>query len=583
LDKKLYDKYYWKLLLHFDDDKSEIRDSSFFLSPNGRYSLKDEMIATIKALYNEETFDDNSTACKYPARKRWLRENLGLKKLPKVECKKYNYLLERVEPTSVTLIFPSAHINSPASMFGHTFLRINSSYNSRLLSYAINYAANADQSKENAIIFSIKGLFGGYDGKYSLLPYYDKLKEYRDTESRDIWEYDLNITKEQTIKMFEHIWEIKDTKTPYYFFTDNCSYEMLWLIEIAKPSVKLRDKFLFDVIPLETIHEVKSQNLITSMQYRASKRSCIEAYKKYLTFYEIQIAKKLALSKEPLQKFYIRKFSQKKQRLIFEVAIELSQYYYQTREINKEQYLDIFHLLTTARAKLGKKENVKPTEPINPIYAHRAVRMSAGVGSIDDELSYFIGFRPAYHSLDDSLYGFLRGTQIEFLNIEGYYNNKNSFELNKATIISIESIAQIDSFFNDFSWRTHLGWDRDFLDEKSRFGFDIGAGYSIGNEIGYMYIFLDPKLYYANKFFFSADISGGFIVDKWQKSTTSKFEYKYKFYDSGDTQQFLTFMQNFRVKQNISFGIEYNYTQRYIELSKRYNENIYRCNLNYYF
>jgi hypothetical protein len=267
LKKRLHQDYYWSLLLHFDDDKSEINDGSFFLSPNGYKSKKDELIATIDSLYNEKTFDDNSTACKYPARLRWLKEKLNLKNLPQVKCNEYEKILKRVDPTSVTLVFPSAHINSPASMFGHTFLRINSSYNSRLLSYAINYAADANPNKENGVVFALKGLFGGYAGKYSLLPYYDKLKEYRDTESRDIWEYDLNLTKEQTIKMFEHIWEIKDTKSPYFFFTDNCSYEMLWLIEVANPNIHLRDKFFFDVIPLETVHEAKSQNLISFKKF----------------------------------------------------------------------------------------------------------------------------------------------------------------------------------------------------------------------------------------------------------------------------------------------------------------------------
>jgi len=247
VEEGVYEERYWSLLLHFDGEKSEIEDPAFFISPNGRFSKKDELLATLETLYNETRFDDNSTACRFPARKRWLEERLGLKGLPQVECREYEEILERVDPVSATLVFPSAHINSPASMFGHTFLRINSSYNSRLLSYAVNYAADADPSKENGVIFAIKGLFGGYYGRYSLLPYYDKLKEYRDTENRDIWEYDLDLDRNETLRMFEHIWEVKDVRSSYYFFTDNCSYEMLWLIEAARPNLHLRDHFLFGV------------------------------------------------------------------------------------------------------------------------------------------------------------------------------------------------------------------------------------------------------------------------------------------------------------------------------------------------
>jgi len=107
--------------------------------------------------------DDNSSICRYPARFHWLDSKLDFS-FSKPKCAEYEKILKRVDPQSVTLIFPSAHINSPASMFGHTFLRINSSYNSRLLSYAINYSANANSNTENGVVFAIKGLVGGYYG-----------------------------------------------------------------------------------------------------------------------------------------------------------------------------------------------------------------------------------------------------------------------------------------------------------------------------------------------------------------------------------------------------------------------------------
>jgi hypothetical protein len=35
-------------------------------------------------------------------------------------------------------------------------------------------------------------------GEYSLMPYYRKVKEYGDFESRDLWEYELNLSPEET-------------------------------------------------------------------------------------------------------------------------------------------------------------------------------------------------------------------------------------------------------------------------------------------------------------------------------------------------------------------------------------------------
>ena len=581
-EKKLYDTRYWHLLLHSDGDISEIENKEFFLSPNGRFSPKEELVATIKALYNEKYFDDNATACLFPARTHWLKEKLRLKNLPKVECKEYNKVLHRLDPVSATLVFPSAHVNSPASMFGHTFLRVNSSYNSKLLSYAINYAADADPKKENGAVFAIKGLFGGYYGKYSLLPYYDKLKEYRDTENRDIWEYDLNLNKEETLRMVEHMWEIKDTKSTYLFFNKNCSYEMLWLIEIARPSVHLRKHFAYQVIPLETVFATEEENLIRSTAYRASQRSKIEAYKGVLNFQEISTAKQLYQDTKKINSFLKdNAITLDKKRHILEVAVELLQYYYQKGDIKKETYLDRFHTLTTTRATLGKTKKITPKQPPNPLKTHQAIRITAGGGTIDGKGALFLGIRPAYHSLEDSGYGFLRGTQIEFLNIEASLTKeKSSFE--KATLLSIRSIAQIDEFFTPFSWRLQLGWDKNSLENQSRFNADLGFGSSIGNDLGYLYMFTDIFAYDNDTANFGVGISGGCVIDGYDKFANTLLEYTYRYYDNNTGQNLVDIAQNFRIKQNFSIKLKYLYKGR-INLKQSTHEQQFRLTAQYYF
>ena len=51
-----------------NDGFSEIDDANFFLSKDGKKNAKKELDATIIALLNETNFDDNSTACRFPAR-----------------------------------------------------------------------------------------------------------------------------------------------------------------------------------------------------------------------------------------------------------------------------------------------------------------------------------------------------------------------------------------------------------------------------------------------------------------------------------------------------------------------------------
>ena len=58
---------------------------------------------------------------------------------------------------------------------------------------------------------------------------------------------------------------------------------MLWLLEVARPSLHLRENFRYQVIPLETVHVVEDQNIVIAQNYRASKRSELLAYEKVLS------------------------------------------------------------------------------------------------------------------------------------------------------------------------------------------------------------------------------------------------------------------------------------------------------------
>lgn len=490
-------------------------------------------------------------------------------------------MLERLNPKSVTLVFPSAHINSPASMFGHTFLRINSAYDSKLLSYAVNYAADADPDKENGAIFAIKGLFGGYFGKYSLLPYYDKLKEYRDSEQRDIWEYDLDLTEEETLKMFKHIWELNETHSYYYFFTENCSYNMLWFLETARENIHLREYFNYQVIPLETAHATKAEGIINNNFYRPSKRTTLLKYEELL--YDEYRTMPLALVNSDITEQDVINninIDIQQKRYILEASIELLEYKMSKSKIKKEDYLKLFHAFSKARATLGQGEKLNISTPPNPIDGHQAIRASIGSGFREGESISFLGIRPAYHDLQDSGYGFLRGTQIEFLDFEISYSNSKT-EVEKATILSITSLAQRSQFFENLSWRTKFGWDRNSLDATTKFIGTVGIGLSWGNEFAYIYMMTDPLFYFDKKTTSALGGSLGIVFDKYSYMSTN-IEATRRWYDNGDAQYLINISQNFRVSQNVQLKFNYDYIQRN-DFEIQSNENSFKVYLNYYF
>ncbi len=550
------------------------------MSPNGKTNPKDELIQTVKKLLNEKSFDDSAIACKFPARKNWLKKKLNIQNFPKVTCKEYDTWFKQLDPVSASLIFPSAHINSPASMFGHTFLRINSSYNSKLLSHAINYAASADQDTENGFIFAIKGLFGGYYGQYSLLPYYEKLKEYRDTEQRDIWEYDLNLTKDEVIRMVTHIWELKNSYSNYYFFDENCSYNMLWLLEIARPSIKLRDKFTYHVSPPETVFEIISANLVEAKSYRPSKRKVLIEYEKYFNDKDILISKKLAKGTNDL-KYFINNnhFSLRKKQLILEASTELAEYYYIQGKIDKKSYLNISHNLSKQRALLGTGEKIKISQPKNPDQAHRQLSLFLGYKHNTNNNFITFGIRPTYHDITNNDVGFLAGTQIEFLTPQFFYNTQtNSVKVDYLKLLTITSLAPQTKFFKPLSWSTSWQFNRDSLNEELNFNAKISGGqaYFIGDE-SFIYGLIDGYIYptkYSNS---AAGVTVGAIIYT-TVSSKLNLESNYKKFNNGDEQKTLNITQSYFPKSNMDIKLTY----QYIEKMQKDQNNI-QLSFHYFF
>ncbi|MCK5194099.1 MAG: DUF4105 domain-containing protein, partial [Desulfobulbaceae bacterium] len=213
-EKSLHTDRYWEVLLHYKKNisfhESLIDDPKFFLSPQGKINPKAELEATIRSFFQEDKNNGTHSRCRFPARYSWLQETLSIdeEKLPSVTCNELDDTLSKVDPQKAVMVFPASFRNSPASMFGHTLIRLDSSYDSKLISYAVSYAAHTGET--SGITFALKGIFGAYKGYYSIMPYYDKVKEYSDMDQRDIWEYSLNLTEAETYRMFLYVWESKD-------------------------------------------------------------------------------------------------------------------------------------------------------------------------------------------------------------------------------------------------------------------------------------------------------------------------------------------------------------------------------------
>ncbi|MCX7958186.1 MAG: DUF4105 domain-containing protein, partial [Deltaproteobacteria bacterium] len=310
--EQLYKDPMWIALLHYQkkvNDKyvSEADGKAFFASPYGKINPREELIANIISfLEPEEKFSDEimHPQCRFPARYKWIKSRLkgGTVNFKDVKCSRFEEWSQLLRPKGMTLVYASGYLNNPASMFGHTFIRLDrreKTIETDLLSYAINYAAIPTTS--NAFFYAILGLTGGFEGRFSTLPYYMKVREYGSMEHRDLWEYHLNVNEEQIDFVVKHIWELGQTYFDYYYIDENCSYHILSLIQIAYPDIDFREFFSVYTVPQDTVKFLLSnKNIIKGITYRPSLKSVAENMVVNLSQEELDIAIKIAKSEKRL-------------------------------------------------------------------------------------------------------------------------------------------------------------------------------------------------------------------------------------------------------------------------------------------
>ncbi len=541
----------WHKLLHFKKGRSEIDDKRFFFAKNGKIDPKAELKASIKQLISDKSDDENSTLCRYPSRSRWI-----LKKLPNLKkeiftpsCKKLNNELKELGAKEITLVLVSSHINSPASAFGHTFLRIDNNPDTPLLSYAVNYAAQTRE--ENGFIYAYKGLFGGYKGRYSIDPYYKKLKEYSDLEQRDIWEYTLNLTQEEINRLVLHIFEIRHFYADYFFLSENCSYNILWLINIAKKDSNFINNFNLKAIPIDTVRAVISKNLVKNSIYRPSQRKKILALSK--TIKENRDALEFAKSREyNLTK--IENLNREDKISSIELATALLKIERSDNKIDEKEYLKDFLKLLKARSKLGKIEREKIPQPPSPESGHLSAKSSI---SYSNNNRLKLETKVSYHDIYDSDYGYISGGYISFFDTRIEYKNKK-VKIDKIDFLRIKSYALQDAIFKPISWEVATGGKRIFNNKLNSY-LKAGGGITLGNNIFYGYTTITPTIYYRIDDKESISINSGLlynpskylkfgllISDEWFRDKKSIKEFKPFITYSFDQKSALSLRYNYK-------------------------------------
>ena len=588
--EKLSEQRSWHLLLKYGKKTlggvvSEADGLQFFNSPQGKTNPEEELAATLASFFvpmSDLAEDEEHPQCRFPARFKWLNQELNFdpRYLEIQECDRLARWVEALDPVGVTLVFASYFLNNPASMFGHTLIRIDSRRNEgerKLLDYGANYAAIPDT--ENALLYALKGLMGFFEGRFEIFPYYTKVQEYNNWESRDLWEYELDFTEDQLNTMLLHLWELGGTHFDYYYFQENCSYHILSLLETANPELQMKDQFFFSVIPSDTVKIVMEQeNLVKQIVYRPAVLSQMNHKRLAMTDEDRQIFHQMVKGKVMPEDPVFSGLPEQSRALILNAYMDYLQYQsMQKEEIAQEVQIPHSILLARSRLQNVRDESDEPDQvdqvihfSSSPEQGHGADRARFGMGFNQNEPFLELAYRPAYHDLMAKDVGYDKDSEIIFLDFKTrYYLESERLRLDRARILAITAMNPYDPLFVKPSWRMAL--EIDTLRDRdcnycNSYKSNFGSGISYRPEYFsplLLFSFIDVKTEFSghlkHDYRFGGDVEIGAFYD-FTEDWKVKVAGGYQAFVLGDTKDFFTtnFEARHSLSQNLDLRLEYN-------------------------
>lgn len=450
---------------------SQADGPAFFLAPHGKTDPAAELEATLAGLFDAHAHADelDDAQCRFPARLLFLSRRLGIDhaRLPLRACPRRDEFLARVAPRAATLVFSSYYLNNPSSAFGHTLLRLDKADEAlagrsfELLDYGVDYAATVDT--HNAILYAVKGLFGFFKGEFKHYAYYYKVRQYADSESRDLWEYDLDLTPEEVQLLAAHVWELGGTWFDYWYLDENCSYHVLGAIEAAAPRLDLLSHVgRFVVLPSDTVRALYANpGLVRAVHWRPSIRTQFEARIAPLSRTARTAVARLA--EDPAAPVPPA-LPPAEQASVLDAALD------QVDMVGGKKLLlgEDPAALRRRQVLLERRAALRfPSPPLDlpepddrrPDQGHGSTRVGLGGGaSRTDGPLALLDLRLALHDLGDPPAGYPALAAIEFLPMRFRYAPEGDrFRLEDASLVRLVSLAPVSAFDLRPSWRFRLG------------------------------------------------------------------------------------------------------------------------------
>ena len=498
----LHEDPQWLALLHYEREwlpprmRSHAITRSFFLSEQGDRNSYAELQATLQRFFDpvHAGYENEHPQCLFIARRHWLRQRLelGTDELPRVSCPGFEQWRAGLDAQGLSLIFPEEFMNNPASIFGHTLLRIDVTREGgpeEILGHAVDFTANTGD--DGGITYLAKGVLGFYPAFFGLRPYYQQLKRYADWENRDIWEYRLDVDDDQMDLLLMHLWELREVEFPYYFFTKNCSYELLRLLEVGIPDLHASERFRGPVIPVATVRAIVGHpGFVTRTRYRASPATKLRADLRSLSGPDRSRVRAIVEGHIDPASEELEDLPPARRARILDVAYDQLRYEYLSGQVTDEESRALSRQILLARSRLGTlspSQDAATHEPdapaVRPDQGHESLLLGLSAGWRDDEAFIDLRLRPAFHDLMDNGGGYPDFMQVRLLDTRvRIYPESGQVRLQELTVFEAASLSPRSRVFRPWAWSTGTGLqtrrlpDGEDLEDASVWRTHIGGG-----------------------------------------------------------------------------------------------------------
>ncbi len=439
--KALHKNHVWHALLHLDKGQPRIKDSSFILTA-GTFSPYQEMLATLTYLYG----DNLLAVCRFPARYLWLRIHLPLPERPIGQCHDINEFIEKAPFDELYLVFASESVTQPASMMGHTFLKLSGrNVSGETREHAISFYTDADTINFPKLLW--ESLISGKRGIFSLTPYQQESLKYVGEEQRNLWEFKIRTTDATRRLIRNHLFELRQTRLTYYLHSYNCATVLQNILGLIEKQVPAGAPW---TTPKDVIRQALQSGLIESTNPYVSD-SWIYAFlhAKEGKHFEVPPEQELKFN----ESFLNRASSSGRQRFLK----ALNNVLLEKKQISRERW-EKNHAEMAQAASLASEVPLEMPSQLNPALSSGDSSASISVLSRAMGISTMLSFTPASHRLGDYHHYQLAETEVQLFSGSLEITPHNTVKLHQLTVLSTQSLPPWNNVLKPISSQTSIGF-----------------------------------------------------------------------------------------------------------------------------